>query len=89
MTHYSDASTYYAMKVMDKEKVVKLKQLDHTRNEKRILQCIDFPNTSHLVESFKDANYIYLVLPFYGGGEMFTILRKYSYFCFAVNPSSV
>ncbi|XP_011162555.1 cAMP-dependent protein kinase catalytic subunit beta-like [Solenopsis invicta] len=69
-------SEYYAMKILDKAKLVKTKQVDHTRNEKRILQSISFPFMVFMEFCFKDNSYVYMVLPFAQGGEMFTHLRR-------------
>ncbi|KAJ8678680.1 hypothetical protein QAD02_014467 [Eretmocerus hayati] len=73
--HRSD-STYYAMKILDKAKLVKMKQVEHTHNEKRILQSMRFPFVVYMEYCYKDNSYIYMILPFINGGEMFTHLRK-------------
>ncbi|XP_070164577.1 cAMP-dependent protein kinase catalytic subunit beta [Polyergus mexicanus] len=76
LVRYKPTSSYYAMKILDKTKIVKMKQIDHTRNEKRILQCINFPFLIFMEFCFKDNSYVYMVLPFAQGGEMFTHLRR-------------
>ncbi|KAM3962748.1 cAMP-dependent protein kinase catalytic subunit alpha [Aphomia sociella] len=70
------SSKLYAMKVLEKEKVIKMKQVDHTLYEKRILEAIRFPFTVSMELSFKDNSYIYFIMPFVPGGEMFTHLRR-------------
>ncbi|XP_014482100.1 PREDICTED: cAMP-dependent protein kinase catalytic subunit beta-like [Dinoponera quadriceps] len=76
LVKYKATSSYYAMKVLDKRKLVKMKQVDHTRNEKRVLQSVSFPFTVFMEFCFKDNSYVYMVLPFVHGGEMFTHLRR-------------
>ncbi|XP_014299158.1 cAMP-dependent protein kinase catalytic subunit 1-like [Microplitis demolitor] len=69
-------SVYYAMKILDKRKIVKTKQVEHTRNEKRVLQSINYPFVVTLKYFFKDNSYLYMVLPFINGGELFSYLRR-------------
>ncbi|KAK2116731.1 hypothetical protein P7K49_003617 [Saguinus oedipus] len=57
LMRHRESSSYYAMKILNKEKVVKLKQ-------KRILQAIDFPFLVRLQVSLKDNSNLYLVMEY-------------------------
>lgn len=57
-----------------------MKQIDHIKNEKNILACVDNPFIVKMVESFQDKNNLYLVFEFVQGGEIFRLLRKENLF---------
>ncbi|GLG97825.1 cAMP-dependent protein kinase catalytic subunit 1 [Gryllus bimaculatus] len=72
--------TYHALKVLDKGQIYKMKQIEHTLNEKRILLTIRFPFIIWMDFFFKDNSNLYFAMPFVSGGEMFTHLRKFGKF---------
>lgn len=49
----SDDHRYFALKVLDKQHVIRLKQVEHVLNEKKVLFCIDHPFTVKLDAFFK------------------------------------
>ncbi|XP_028042100.1 cAMP-dependent protein kinase catalytic subunit 1-like [Bombyx mandarina] len=72
--------TYHAMKVVEKSVVVERNHAKHLILEKKILQCIQFPFVVTLDVAFKDNLYLYFILPYIAGGEMFTYIQKYGIF---------
>ena len=76
LVQYTENSTYYALKILKKSKIVKLKQVDHTITEKQIITAVDYPFITDLVFSFKDNAYLYMLQEFVPGGELFTHLRR-------------
>lgn len=65
----------YAIKMMEKINIIRTKQLMHTISEIRFLDAIKCPFIIHLEYFFKNNVYVFLVMPFVNGGEMFHHLR--------------
>eukprot|EP00730_Choanoeca_flexa_P014424 TRINITY_DN6306_c0_g1_i3.p1 TRINITY_DN6306_c0_g1~~TRINITY_DN6306_c0_g1_i3.p1 ORF type:complete len:332 (+),score=40.90 TRINITY_DN6306_c0_g1_i3:81-1076(+) len=64
-----------ALKVLEKERVIKMKQVEHTIAEKAILSAISFPFIVDLITSFKDNANLYMASEYIPGGELFSHLR--------------
>lgn len=71
-----DSKEYYAVKAIEKKKLILTKQINHTLNEKKILSIINFPFIIHLVKFTSDNSYLYFILPFISGGDLFSLLRQ-------------
>ena len=69
-----------ALKVIDKQKLVKPKHVEHTLYEKKILLSLEFPFIVRMYFHFKDNANLYMVLEFLNGGDLFTRLRSKSHF---------
>ncbi|CDH55220.1 camp-dependent protein kinase 5 [Lichtheimia corymbifera JMRC:FSU:9682] len=67
---------YYAIKVLKKTEVVRLKQVEHTNNEKHILEGVANPFLVNLWGTFQDDSNLYMVMDYVPGGELFSVLRK-------------
>lgn len=69
-------SRYYAVKVLKKQQVVKMKQVEHTNDERRMLQRCRHPFLITLWGTWQDSKNLYMVMDFIEGGELFSLLRK-------------
>lgn len=67
---------FYAVKVLKKSQVVKMKQVEHTNDERRMLQEVKHPFLITLWGTFQDSKNLYMVMDFVEGGELFSLLRK-------------
>lgn len=67
---------FYAVKVLKKAQVVKMKQVEHTNDERRMLQRVKHPFLITLWGTFQDSKNLYMVMDFVEGGELFSLLRK-------------
>ena len=71
-----DNERVYAIKVLKKNDVIEMDQLEHTKAEKLILQHINHPFLVNLEFAFQTPEKLYFVMEFMAGGELFTHLRN-------------
>ena len=67
----------FVMKILKKIDIIKQKQVDHIFSEYTILAMIKHPFIVQLMGvNFDDPKYIYLILEYIQGGELFSLLRR-------------
>lgn len=66
----------YAMKVLSKTDIVKRKQVEHTRTERRVLGTVNHPFIVRLHYAFQTEEKLYFVLDYAAGGELFFHLSR-------------
>jgi len=83
MVRHKPTDTPYALKCMRKGQMVAMRQVEHVRNEKNILEMCDHPFLLRMEATFQDADELYMVFELILGGELFTVLRAKNKFSFA------
>jgi len=76
LVEHMHTGNYYALKVLRKMEVVRLKQVDHIKNEKAVLSSVSHPFIVNLCATFQDGTNLYLLMEYVIGGELFSYLRK-------------
>jgi len=66
----------YALKVLKKSEVVRRRQVEHTKAERRIMGGIDHPFVVALRFAFQTEDKLYMVTDYCKGGELFFHLKK-------------
>ncbi|KAJ1885884.1 cAMP-dependent protein kinase catalytic subunit, partial [Kickxella alabastrina] len=67
---------FFAMKVLRKSQVVKLKQVEHINNEKNILEAARHPFIVRLECTMQNERNLYMLMEYVPGGELFSHLRR-------------
>jgi len=76
LAKYKPDGKQYAVKFMKKHDVIKLKQVDHINNEKRLMAQINFPFIVNMFGYCKDQRFVCIVMEIITGGELFKHLRR-------------
>ncbi|SAL98351.1 hypothetical protein [Absidia glauca] len=76
LTKFKTTNKFYAMKVLKKSEVVRLKQVEHLISEKQILASVRFPFIVDLFCTFQDDVNLHMLLEYVVGGELFSHLRR-------------
>eukprot|EP00831_Metopus_contortus_P007818 TRINITY_DN129_c0_g3_i1.p1 TRINITY_DN129_c0_g3~~TRINITY_DN129_c0_g3_i1.p1 ORF type:complete len:327 (+),score=63.49 TRINITY_DN129_c0_g3_i1:45-1025(+) len=71
---------YWAIKILKKAEIIRLKQVDHIISECCLLDSIKHPFIVNMEGVAHDDRYLYMVLEFVRGGELFTYLRAVTSF---------
>jgi protein kinase A len=66
---------HFALKVLRKSEIVRLKQVKHANAERNILARISYPFIVDLYATFQDHLNVYMLLSYVPGGELFSHLR--------------
>ncbi|PSN60029.1 Pkinase-domain-containing protein [Corynespora cassiicola Philippines] len=72
-----DENKVFALKILRKVDVIRLKQVEHVRNERNVLAAVaGHPFITTMVASFQDHDSLYMLLDYCPGGEVFSYLRR-------------
>lgn len=72
---FQGKEVWYAFKMLKKSEIIRLKQVDHIKSEKAILQKILHPFIVNLYAAFQDDKSLYMLMEYVIGGELFSQLR--------------
>ena len=76
LCRYKKNDKVYVMKILKKMEIIKQKQVDHVFSEFNILSVLNHPFIVQLVGlNFDDPKYLYFIIEYVQGGELFTLLR--------------
>ncbi|CBH16470.1 protein kinase A catalytic subunit [Trypanosoma equiperdum] len=67
---------YVVLKILKKQEILRMKQVDHILAESSILQELSHPFIVTMYKGFMDDDRLYLLLEYVVGGELFSHLRK-------------
>lgn len=75
LVHHLPDNKIYAMKILKKEAILRLDQINHIASEVDLLMRLEHPFLVNMHGIFQDGINVYMCLEFVPGGEVFSILR--------------
>ncbi|KAJ3867391.1 cAMP dependent protein kinase [Lentinula novae-zelandiae] len=70
------SQSHFALKVLRKTEIVRLRQVEHVNAERYILSRVHHPFIVDLFATFQDSLNVYMLMSYIPGGELFTHLRR-------------
>ena len=71
LVYNEELKKYFAMKTLNKAYIKKYQQTKHTKEERKILEKIDYPFIAKLYYAFQNDKKLYMITEYMPGGEMF------------------
>ncbi|BFU24294.1 PH domain containing protein kinase, putative [Entamoeba histolytica HM-1:IMSS-B] len=81
LVRYKRTGEKFALKMVEKKKVIEMEELEHTMTEKNILQKVKHPFLVNLYYSFQSATHLHYVIDYCPGGELYYRLIQEKSFC--------
>jgi serine/threonine protein kinase len=75
LCYHVPSETYCVVKVMSKQRLIDLNQVEHIQHEIRIIRMVQHPNIVTFYGAFQDECNLYMMMEFIPGGEVFSHLR--------------
>ena len=76
LTEHRSSDALYAFKQLKKNEIIKSHQVDHLMNECYILYSLDHPFIVKMEGMAQDQRYLFIIMEFVAGGELFKYLRR-------------
>lgn len=67
---------FYALKAISKDQIVTERLENHTRHEKEVLELVNFPFIMKFYRTFRDSKFVYFLLSYVKGMELFDVIRE-------------
>nr|CCC94332.1 putative protein kinase A catalytic subunit [Trypanosoma congolense IL3000] len=76
LCRHKTSGQFFVLKILKKQEILRMKQVDHILAESSILQELNHPFIVTMFKGFMDDYRLYLLLEYVVGGELFSHLRK-------------
>ena len=71
----------FALKAISRHQIMEQSLERHTLQEKEVLEQVNFPFIMKMHRTFKDADFVYFLLSYVGGMELFDVIRQMGRLC--------